>query len=211
MYRSSSLRNIVMTLAAVSISATESSDCTDIESKYGRVPVARMPNSDYFTVGNVISCTNRDHQEIYYGKDIIFNECPANNLTSDAYLYLQSVINEACIVRRRIHQLGQEWLETDIFGSPYIVRDGFQVFVECTKDGMDTAVEQSIRGDLRTILNDTSSYVQLRRDKWQFTDDTDPVRVVVVLEPVWNFIERVTSNADLSNLTLAMDQEKRKI
>lgn len=198
-------------LVSSKVSKSTNTECADIESKYGHIGVTHIINSKNYGVENVISCANTDRQEVYTGRDVVFESCPSENLTSIGYLYVQTVINEACIARHRLHSLVQEWLETDIFGSPYVVRDGFQITTECTKDGIQTYLDQSVKGDLRTSVNSTSVYVKLRQDKYHFTDETDLLRIVAVLEPVWAFVDRVLSNKDLSPLSFAMGEEQSQL
>lgn len=189
--------------------AAGSDSCNPIETKYGSVSFLKVPNTDHFAVGSVVKCIDSGREVLYAGREIEFDGCPSSEEPDASVLHVQTAVNEACLSLPKIRSLSNMWLETDLFGSPYIFPEALNVSTECTQAGLVTHVDSFPRGDLRTTFTTSKDYVQLLRDKWTFEDGTNMTTVVAVFEPVWEFVARTYTTISTPKLVLEMGYQQR--
>ncbi len=96
-----------------------------------------------------------------------------------------------------------------------MVNKDFNATVECKPSGPEVSIDASIFGDIRRVWNDTNSFVELRLDKVDFSeDDFKERKILAVLEPVWGFVARTVDNEiDITkNITVDVSgKEGRKL
>jgi len=175
--------------------------CRKIETKYGSVE----PSIDYFIrhriTGNVV-CSNGEKQPRIFEMFPEVGKCPEDPKSRDS-LVIESEINMACLNYYKLQEQVSKRLVTDLLGSPYVVKKDFNISAECTAKGPEVSIDASIYGDLRRVWNDTMSFVQLKLDKIEYSDKSFKDRkILALLEPVWDFINRVQAPESPPILTI---------
>jgi hypothetical protein len=173
--------------------------CPIVSTTYGSV----TPFIEYFVsyriTGNVL-CESGDKQSRGFEIFPRLSDCPKDH-ESDDYHDIEMEINTACINHFHLQQQVARWLITDIFGSAYVVKKDFSVSADCRKDSIDISLDASIHGDLRRVVNDSLSYVELKLETIRYSDESFADRkILAVLEPVWDFVARTLPSSPSSSI-----------